>query len=497
MVNMIGRRQFLRATAIVAGVAASARRARGEEASPIRVRPSLVELDPDGSEVETLRRGVAELKRRAREDPDDPTGWRKQARVHLEHCPHGNWFFLPWHRAYIYYFEQICREASGDPNFMLPYWDWTAHPTLPSAFLGGPENPLWHGDDNPNFPGQHSGRWIADDQPIDEEFVGPEVIEDILANPDFILAIGSDKAPRPRPMDGQDRAASVLEGWPHNNVHCEIGGDMCDFWSPLDPIFWVHHANIDRLWALWADLHPNSFPGDPEFLDFEIDDFVNADGAQAGLTVRRMVDNSELGYRYPDQQPRGQVPYLAATTPLSRPTAELAATVTDVEQVLTPDDVVQVSVDAPEELRERLMAIAEVGRAQAEGAFAMASMANPAVRIRVGDIEGRINPGYVIRAFLNCDYLNPRTSIRDPHYVGSFSFFGAGHDGEDGGHEHAARSFYLDASRALEVLGRRELYRSDAQLKVGLVTQPLGRVAKIEGMPPRLRPRQIMLDVAR
>lgn len=40
-------------------------------------------------------------------------------------CPHGNWWFLVWHRGYIGWFEQICQELSGDSSFALPYWDWT------------------------------------------------------------------------------------------------------------------------------------------------------------------------------------------------------------------------------------------------------------------------------------------------------------------------------------------------------------------------------------
>src|SRR3712207_7159774 len=43
--------------------------------------------------------------------------------------------FLPWHRAYLGYFEQICRELSGYPRFALPYWDWTAEPKVPDGMF--------------------------------------------------------------------------------------------------------------------------------------------------------------------------------------------------------------------------------------------------------------------------------------------------------------------------------------------------------------------------
>jgi tyrosinase len=37
----------------------------------------------------------------------------------------------------------------------------------------------------------------------------------------------------------------------HGGVHNAIGGDMMTSHSPADPIFFLHHANVDRLWAQW------------------------------------------------------------------------------------------------------------------------------------------------------------------------------------------------------------------------------------------------------
>jgi tyrosinase len=53
--------------------------------------------------------------------PEDPRNWYRHALVHTIDCPHGNWWFLPWHRGYLGWFEQICRELSNDPAFALPY----------------------------------------------------------------------------------------------------------------------------------------------------------------------------------------------------------------------------------------------------------------------------------------------------------------------------------------------------------------------------------------
>jgi tyrosinase len=53
-----------------------------------------------------------------------------------------------------------------------------------------------------------------------------------------------------------------LEGWRgvnlHNRVHVWVGGQMATGVSPNDPVFWLHHAFIDRLWTQWQERHPDS-----------------------------------------------------------------------------------------------------------------------------------------------------------------------------------------------------------------------------------------------
>src|SRR5215213_2923427 len=73
--------------------------------------------------------------------PTDPRNWYRNAFTHTLDCPHGNWWFLPWHRGYIGWFEQTIRSLSGNPNFALPFWDWTAQPFVPPQFWQGALNP--------------------------------------------------------------------------------------------------------------------------------------------------------------------------------------------------------------------------------------------------------------------------------------------------------------------------------------------------------------------
>jgi len=80
-------------------------------------------------------------------------------------------------------------------------------------------------------------------------------------NPDITLSFNSAKTPSHNTPPGQN-SFSVLEGFPHNKVHNYIGGvgpvdpgpygNMTNFLSPVDPIFFLHHSNMDRLWDVWT-----------------------------------------------------------------------------------------------------------------------------------------------------------------------------------------------------------------------------------------------------
>ena len=59
---------------------------------------------------------------------------------------------------------------------------------------------------------------------------------------------------------GRESLRQPLESNPHNQVHVDVGGDSPDgrIWglmsdpglAALDPIFYMHHSNIDRMWAV-------------------------------------------------------------------------------------------------------------------------------------------------------------------------------------------------------------------------------------------------------
>ena len=138
--------------------------------------------------------------------------WQAQARLHQDFCPHGNWLFLPWHREYLYRFEEICRQMVGDKKFGLPYWNWTKNPSVPADFFDT-ASPLYDATRNPD-----------QTRTLSTGTVGATRIETILDQPNFLLFASSPITA----SAGQRTAAGYgpLESSPHNPVHPWVGGNM-------------------------------------------------------------------------------------------------------------------------------------------------------------------------------------------------------------------------------------------------------------------------------
>jgi hypothetical protein len=164
----------------------------------------------------------------------DPRSWSYQAAIHgtlaspthtaWNTCQHGNYFFWSWHRMYLHYFERIVRKMSGDYGFALPYWNYesASERTLPVPFRD-PASSLYTINRGPG--------WNAGTASFPFFEVDPSAG---FALTNFTSASGS------------------IEQTPHNNVHVLIGGWMGSVpTAAQDPIFFLHHCNIDRLWNLW------------------------------------------------------------------------------------------------------------------------------------------------------------------------------------------------------------------------------------------------------
>lgn len=209
-------------------------------------------------------------------------------------CQHATWYFLPWHRGYLLGIESVLRDAiielGGPKDWALPYWDY---------------NDPNHTDSNKNIliPPAFTAKTLID------------VDQSEIKNPLYIAQRYASDASNPTYISQQNEADIIhlkalenhvytyhdnvlpsfgggettfghfasatgdLEKMPHNKMHNLIGGKKAEDdyglmtdpnFAALDPIFYVHHANIDRLWSAWLG-YGCSNPEDKAWLSGPID----------------------------------------------------------------------------------------------------------------------------------------------------------------------------------------------------------------------------------
>ena len=212
----------------------------------------------------------------------DVTSWQYQAAIHgttltnnlplWNSCQHYTPFFYSWHRMYLYFFERILRAKSGNPNLTLPYWDYQTNAVLPPDYRNSAAgNPLYDGSRNGSI---NAGGALSSS--IMTSF------NNSLTDIPF--------------YDFQND----IQG-PHGSVHVAIGGNMGSVpTAALDPCFWLHHTNIDRLWEVW--LRKCGGRSDPKtdtsWMNKQFT-FYNETGAAVVMTGSQVVSTAaSLNYRY-------------------------------------------------------------------------------------------------------------------------------------------------------------------------------------------------------
>lgn len=158
---------------------------------------------------------------RANTNSSSPSSWEYWVNAHVNYCPHGSPYFLAWHRGYLYYFEQQLRKIAG-PTLTLPYWDYYKYPRIPAEFTNA-----------------------ATGNPLYVPRTGTNVYSALSLAPFSSTVINFQR-------NTNNAFETSIESKPHNPVHNLIGGEMANMTSPRDPIFFLHHANIDRLWNAWV-----------------------------------------------------------------------------------------------------------------------------------------------------------------------------------------------------------------------------------------------------
>jgi tyrosinase len=427
--------------------------------------------------------------------PTDPRNWYRNAFIHTLDCPHGNWWFPVWHRGYLGWFERTCRDLSGDPNFALPFWDWTATPRIPKQFFQGvlnPANPAYissYNAFNAQLSNPMSALWqsFSADQVKEQSLRGYSSINDVWAeiqsDPMFVpppqargltashpnfdsttknavslntilralapldyVSFASDIAP----YHSKAAGFGILEGQPHNNVHNCISGLMEDMLSPIDPLFFMHHSNIDRLWDCWTrkqqKLNLPTLPTGSDLQPWTSEPFLFFRDQNGNPVLQNTAgDYATIGqFDYSYQSGSGEDAVSnAVPQPVAAPQSFPGGLTSHALALGTP---AQGQVAVPESLLQ--------AASQGSTVFARVTIQNPpgshGVRFNVF-----VNPPAGSTAALTPD---------SPSYAATLEFFGAHHHDEP-------VAFTVPISDTLKTLAAKKLLKANEPLRIVVVPE--------------------------
>ncbi|WP_373311916.1 grixazone synthase [Streptomyces aurantiogriseus] len=270
----------------------------GTEEAPMTPYIRKNHLDMTAEEKRRFVNAVLEIKRRGVYDRLVDLHIRVNSTDYLDkdtgkRLGHINPGLLPWHRQYILVFERELRKV--DPRVTLPYWDWTTDqgedsPLWADDFMGGNGRPgdrqvmtgpfarvngfrlnvsvVPVGEEHPSL----NGHYTQDDRDFlvrDFGTIAPlptaKELEDTLALPVYDCPPWNYTSGHTPPYES---FRNHLEGYAkfewepnfgklHGAGHSWVGGHMVYIGSPNDPVFFLHHCFIDKIWSLWMERHPD------------------------------------------------------------------------------------------------------------------------------------------------------------------------------------------------------------------------------------------------
>ncbi|KAF2793120.1 Di-copper centre-containing protein [Melanomma pulvis-pyrius CBS 109.77] len=279
------------------------------------------------------------------------------------YCPHQNPLFLAWHRPYLVLYEQeiykyvrdialrsaphlVERFASAADSFRLPYWDWALGEkggsipdffTTPTIQVVGPDglnqaiaNPLYRYDFDPLIPGDFEGQWSTQNRTLRWPTSGGSTADS--QNGKFVKDFeGQRRGWLDQVSAGFGRSRTLnafstdyiemVHGWVHYTiagappVNTYTGHMWPVEYSAFEPLFLLHHCNVDRLFALWQVVNPDKWFVPESVKDkgnFVLADNQIVDGntplspfwttSTTFWTSNDVQDTISLGYAYPETQ---------------------------------------------------------------------------------------------------------------------------------------------------------------------------------------------------
>lgn len=361
--------------------------------------------------------------------------------------------FLPWHRLYLYYYERTLRQYSGDEAFALPYWDYFDYPADdPKA---GPPN-LWMpplvsegGSTAANtFYDELRTLWLNEQKTS----MTPDnaSAKDAFAEPTFL------------------GFSSSLEGVPHGAMHCATGNGCTAphiGWVPVagnDPLFYMHHANIDHLWQCWMNQKAGGATIDLDWAKanlgmpeawYEISfDFADENGNRVTKTIADAFSPEVRTVRYAedvdcriDSTPTDQLP---TQTVLAAVPEQLAKT----EMVMMSGKMELTTRMSRVEMMPEVQMLQEGQEATSE-LLDTAGAVSPGVWLVLENIMVKEAPAYTYNVYIYSKEAPEKRAL-----VTRFSFFGFGDHGDHGDHEGPS------------TLGTRRYYLNDDIHEIGITS---------------------------
>ena len=416
-----------------------------------RLRTGSPEVDAD---IATYRAGVKAMKDLDVSNPGDTRSWLNWAAIHgvpahFNFCQHSTAstfadHFFDWHRGYLVNLERIIQKLTNTPKFGLPYWNWNQDPDVHSAFLDA-SSPLFTARTRTSMTGSPSTTTAS----LDPIFTDTNLFT----------------------------FSAQIESTPHNHVHSYIDNTLGGFASARDPLFFMHHCMIDYCWAKWNLEMGNDNTNDPAWINHLNEHFVDADGNPNSVTAGITTLMPLFSYQYESSAIGSNPAMLAAKTKAEFQKVESrikagANIKFEIKQRVSISERAEISIGKPFSKETRV--------SSADFATIVNNdTAKERVFASIGFAQLPPSSDFSVRVFVNLPNANSETPITDPHYAGSFAFFGTEEPnmpaatGADQ-HQHLQPKFLVNITNALQKLRSSQELKEGTPISVQLVAVPFG-----------------------
>lgn len=250
-----------------------------EKIENMKIRREISKLPIGSQELNSLLKAFIELKKAQQDDFNQIAGLH--GKPNPSNCPHHLPHFLPWHRLFVTDLENRLNLFSSE-EISLPFWDWTSQSAISNGI------PLVFTLEKIEIDG------VEMDNPLHSTLIN-DLERRTSRNPgnSSDLTYLSQQVGTAISRKKFSEFTNDIET-PHDWFHGWVGGNMGSVaYAAFDPIFWFHHCNVDRQWAVWQLLNGNGSM--PESL-------LNETLAIYEKTIKETLSTDELGFTYEEPE---------------------------------------------------------------------------------------------------------------------------------------------------------------------------------------------------